>query len=51
MEYMMRTGEMANDVGSVIGGAEAVESGLIDCIGGLHDALAYLHSEIDREKK
>jgi ATP-dependent protease ClpP protease subunit len=50
MEYMMRTGELANDVGSVIGGAEAVESGLIDSIGGLQDALAYLHGEIEKRK-
>ena len=46
-EYMMRTDEMANDVGSVLYGAEAVSSGLIDQLGGLSDALNYLHSEID----
>ena len=45
-EYMMRTEEIANDVGSVIYGAEAVECGLIDCLGGLSDALGYLHGEI-----
>ncbi len=48
--YMTRTGELANDVGSVIYGEEAVKSGLIDTLGGLSDALAYLHSEIDRAK-
>ena len=48
--YMTRTGELANDVGSVVYGEEAVESGLIDQLGGLSDALAYLHSEIDRAK-
>ena len=41
IEYMMRTGELANDVGSVIYGQEAVECGLIDCLGGLSDALAF----------
>jgi ATP-dependent protease ClpP protease subunit len=53
IEYMMRTGELANDVGSVIYGAEAVEAGLIDCLGGLSDALDYLHARIreDREKE
>lgn len=46
VEYMMRTGELASDVGSVIYGEEAVSSGLIDSIGGLSDALRYLHSRI-----
>lgn len=50
LEYMMRTGELANDVGSVVYGQEAVESGLIDCLGGLSDALGYLHEEIAKLK-
>jgi len=52
-EYMMRTEELANDVGSVIYGDEAVQCGLIDTLGGLSDALGYLHGEIEknREKK
>ena len=49
-EYMMRTGELANDVGSVIYGKEAVECGLIDTLGGLSDALDYLHSEIGNNR-
>ena len=48
MRYMLTTDELANDVGSVISGKEAVECGLIDSIGSLSDALAYLHGEIDR---
>lgn len=53
LEYMMRTGELANDVGSVVYGQEAVDSGLIDSLGGLSDALEYLHGRIseEREKK
>ncbi len=47
---MLRTGELASDVGSVIYGEEAVEIGLIDQIGGLSDALDCLHSMI-RERK
>ncbi len=43
---MMATGELAADVGSVIYGQEAVELGLIDQIGGLHDALDCLHQMI-----
>ena len=51
MKYMNNTDELANDVGSVIYGQEAVDSGLIDQLGTLSDALAYLHGEIDREKQ
>ena len=50
IEYMMRTGELANDVGSVIYGAEAVEKGLIDQLGGLSDALDYLHGRIEKNR-
>ena len=42
--YMMATGNMATDVGTVLYGAEAVESGLMDQLGSLSDALAYLHA-------
>jgi ATP-dependent protease ClpP protease subunit len=48
MEYMLATDELANDVGSVVSGRDAVDCGLIDSIGGLHDALSYLHGEIDK---
>lgn len=51
IEYMMRTGELANDVGSVICGQEAVECGLIDSLGGLSDALAFLHEEIQKRRQ
>ncbi len=49
--YMMETGELATDVGSVIYGEEAVEAGLIDQVGGLSDALSYLHSCICAEEE
>lgn len=45
-ELMMATDELANDVGSVIYGEEAVSCGLIDSIGTLSDALDWLHSEM-----
>ena len=45
-EYMLRTSELATDVGSVIDADEAVKSGLIDSIGTMSDALEYLHSKI-----
>jgi len=50
-KLMLKTGELAADVGSVIYGEEAVELGLIDRIGGLSDALECLHAMIaDRRK-
>ncbi len=49
-ELMLRTGELAADVGSVIYGEEAVDVGLIDSLGGLADALAALHAMIDERK-
>ena len=45
---MTDTDELANDVGSVIYGEEAVDCGLIDSIGTLSDALSWLHGEIDK---
>lgn len=50
-QYMMATGEMATDVGTILYGKEAVSSGLIDKLGGLSDALAALHKMIDKQKK
>lgn len=49
--YMMATGEMATDVGTILYGKEAVASGLIDQLGGLNDALSCLHDMIDAGKK
>ncbi len=48
--YMMATGEMATDVGTILYGKEAVSSGLIDKLGGLSDALSALHKMIDKYK-
>ncbi|MCI8618597.1 MAG: peptidase S14 [Oscillospiraceae bacterium] len=50
-DYMMATGKMATDVGTILYGKEAVECGLIDKLGGLSDALGYLHKLIGNEKK
>ena len=49
-DYMLRVGELATDVGSVIYGEEAVQVGLIDSLGGLSDALNYLHEEIAKRR-
>ena len=46
LELMMRTGELATDVGTIVYGKEAVRLGLIDELGGLSDALECLHRMI-----
>ena len=48
--YMMATGEMATDVGTILYGKEAVASGLIDELGGLNDALSCLHKMIEENR-
>ena len=50
-DYMMATGEMATDVGTILYGKDAVASGLIDSLGDLNDALTELHSMIDQQKQ
>lgn len=51
IEMMLKTGELAADVGTIVYGEEAVESGLINQLGGLSDALNWLHEQIQAEKK
>ena len=51
LEYMMATGEIATDVGTVLYGSEAVECGLIERVGNLSDALDCLHALIEEDKK
>ena len=48
--YMMATGQMATDIGTILYGKEAVSSGLIDKLGGLNDALSALHKMIEKQK-
>lgn len=50
-ELLMATDEIANDVGTVLDGKQAVECGLIDSLGSISDALEFLHEEIDKGKK
>lgn len=45
LDYMLRTGEMASDVGTILDGREAVDCGLIDQVGRLSDALDWLHGQ------
>lgn len=50
LRLMHNTDELANDVGSVIDGTEAVRLGLIDRLGTLSDALEYLHASIESSR-
>lgn len=45
LELMLRTGEIANDVGSILSGEEAVACGLIDRVGTLAEALDWLNEQ------
>lgn len=45
-EYMMATGELATDVGTVLYGKQAVDCGLIERLGSLSEALEQLHQMI-----
>jgi ATP-dependent protease ClpP protease subunit len=51
VDMMLKTGELASDVGTVLYGEEAVKSGLIDQTGGMADALEWLHGQINKDKK
>ncbi len=47
-EMIMRSDRMANDIGTVIDGREAVKCGLIDEVGGLSAALAAMRGMISK---
>jgi ATP-dependent protease ClpP protease subunit len=49
-KLMLKTGELANDVGTVLFGEEAVQHGIIDELGGLSAALKKLYELIDLKK-
>lgn len=43
VHFLSDATQLANDVGSILTGQEAVSAGLIDTVGTLADALSYLH--------
>ena len=49
-KLMTATGGLMTDVGTLLGGREAVESGLIDALGGLKEALKKLDEMIAEEE-
>ena len=50
-ELMMKTGELAQDIGTIVIGKDAVDCGLIDEVGGVGNAVAKLKSLIEQNKK
>lgn len=51
MQLMLETGELTKDVGSVLVGEQAVSEGLIDELGGIHEAYEKLYRLMDRDHK
>ena len=49
-ELLLRTDQIATDVGSILEGREAVSVGLIDRVGGLSDALGELRAMIRQDR-
>lgn len=49
-ELVLNTGELVTDIGTILEGGEAVEEGLIDCVGTLTDAIECLYDMIDESK-
>ncbi len=50
-ELMLKSGDMSNDVGSVVYGEEAVKLGLMDQVGTLTDALESLYAMMEEKRK
>ena len=50
-EMMLKSGDMSNDVGSVVYGEEAVQLGLMDAVGTLTDALERLSAMMEEKRK
>ena len=49
-ELMMKTGELAQDIGTIVIGKDAVDCGLIDYVGGVGDAVNKLKGLIEQRK-
>lgn len=49
-QLMLKTGELANDVGTVLFGEDAVKSKLINEVGGLSDAMNKLYELIEQRR-
>lgn len=49
-ELMMNTDMMSKDLGTILVGEDAVKEGLINEVGGIHDAVCKLHEMIEARK-
>ena len=49
-ELMMKTGELAQDIGTIVIGKDAVDCGLIEYVGGVGDAVNKLKGLIEQRK-
>ena len=49
-ELMMETEVLTKDVGSILVGEEAVKEGIINAVGGIHEALDKLHAFIEERQ-
>lgn len=47
---MMNNEQLVKDIGSMLVGREAVDEQLIDAVGGIHEAMEYLHHLIEQQK-
>lgn len=48
-KIMMNNEQLVKDIGSMLVGEEAVQEGLIDAVGGIHEALEHLHYMIEKQ--
>lgn len=50
-KIMMNNEQLVKDIGSMLVGKEAVQEKLIDAVGGIHEAMEYLHHLIEEQNK
>ena len=50
-ELMLDSTQLVKDVGTMLEGEEAVREGMIDEVGGIHEAFQKLHELIDEERR
>ena len=51
VERMLDSTQLVKDVGTMLEGEEAVREGMIDEVGGIHEAFQKLHELIDEERR
>lgn len=50
-QFMLQTNDLLNDVGTMLIGKQAVDCGLIDQVGGVHEALDKLNELIEKQQE